>query len=64
MSVPWRLPLSGHTVGMAEVIWLLRPALVPPRVTVMLLPEYENCRALTAVVPSVWLSWAVMERPG
>jgi len=35
-------------VGISELILLFRSGFVPPRVTVILFAEYENCRLLTA----------------
>ena len=38
---------------MSGVDLTVKPALVPPRVTVILFAEYENCSVLTAFDPSV-----------
>ncbi len=36
----------------------------PPRVTVILFAEYENCSVLTARFPMFWFNDATNERPG
>src|SRR5262245_1555624 len=54
---------AGKTVGMPALSASTRLS-SPPRVTSILLAEYEKVRLFTIDEPMLWFSWVTSERPG
>src|SRR5579864_5270864 len=60
----WLFTEEGKRVGKAELIWVNRPALVPPAVTRIRLFEYENSASLMRWAPSMEVTLPTIDFEG